>query len=445
MAEDIRSFINDYNELLRQYPDRQDEIKQIVRGSSTDGEAQFKIRQLLQGLDNEGRAYKADSAAAMSKALNSWPDREEKIELPTTASVLKSLGYADKKDKSGKVTKIAQEQFVEDYVKKPKTLTTDLAEKKPQFGTKSADILRQAFRESLNDVQEYKTKERREAVLNGTAEDSPWYDKVAAKLMPIFAPAERDAYLRGEDPSIGDYAADLGGNALMLVPSAKYVQLAGKIPGVAAAGAKVASKSPRAAKIISGAFGNSVAPAGTEALQFAGDAVDSDREAKYNSSRAVLGALTNYGVNDILLRNAAALNRVLLDKDAGRAATTEAREALKGASSKITPKDWVQAYVVNKLGDAKAADYAAAKFGIGDGTIKALRANQQEVDDARYAEPELDAENLTAQDQKYIMMILEDPDIITESKDTGFRMWFATRGNELLRDTPHHVPTMEVK
>lgn len=445
MAEDIRSFINDYNELLRLHPESQEDIKQIVRESSTDGEAQFKIRQLLQGIDDEGRAPKADSTYAMSKALNSWPDRESKIELPTTATVLKSLGYADDKDKDGNVTKTAQEQFVEDYLKRPKTMRDDLAAKHPQFGTKSADILQQVFRSSLKDIEVAATQKRREEVLNGTAEDSPWYDKIAAKLMPIFTPSEQSAYLRGEDPSIGDYAADVGGNLMMLVPSAKYVQLAGKIPGIAKAGAMVANKSPRSAKIISGVFGNSVAPVGTEAIQFAGDALDGDREAKFNSSRAVLGALTNYGVNDILLRKAAAMNRVLLDREAGRAATKEATDALKGASNGVSAKDYAQAFVVNKLGDAQAADYAANKFGIGQKTIKALRDNAQEVDDERYPKAPIDTTGLTDKDKMYIGMIMDNPDIVNTSKDTGFRMWFATRGNELLRGSEYHVPTWEVK
>lgn len=476
MAEDIRSFINDYNDLLRLHPEAQEDIKQIVKESSTDGEAQFKIRQLLQGLDNEGRAPKADSTYAMSKALNSWPDREDKIELPTTATVLKSLGYADDKDKNGNVVKTAQEQFVEDYLKKPKTMRDDLAEKKPQFGTKSEEILKRAFRESVYDIGEQQTKKRREEVINGTAEDSPWYDKLAGRvLLPAFGDRQREAYLRGEDPSLGDYAADVGGNMMMLVPSAKYVQLAGKVPGVAKVGQLASTKlSPVASKLGASLFGNTVAPVGSEVFQYAGDVMGnapeselnispignvdvqySDqpnkvREPKFNSSRAILGSLANFGVNDILLRGAGKAGRVLFDTETAGQIKKQARQALKGAANDVTAKDYAQAYVVNKMGGKKAADYAAASLHLDPKLIKDLRTNAQEVDDARYYDAEdernriLDAAQ-SAQDEKYLKMILDDPEIINKSNDTGFRMWFVTRGNDLLRGTTVHVPTLEVK
>lgn len=459
MAEDIRSFINDYNELLRQYPDRQDEIKQIVQGSSTDGEAQYKIRQLLQGLDNEGRAYKSDSTTAMSKALNSWPDREEKIELPTAAAVIKDLGYADDKDKKGNVTKTAQEKFVEDYLKRPKTMRDELAEKKPQFGTKSADILKQVFTASVYDIADKETKKRREEVINGTAEDSPWYDKLAGKvLLPLFGDRQREAYLRGEDPSLGDYAADVGGNLMMLVPSAKYVQLAGKVPGVAKAGQLASTKiSPVASKLGASLFGNTVAPVGSEVLQYAGDQFHDNevnrRDPQFNSSRAVLGSLANFGVNDIILRGAGKAGRVLFDTETSGQIKKQAREALKGASNDVTAKDYAQAYVVNKMGGKKAADYAAASLQIDPQLLKDLRQNADDVDAARYFDQEAENAKLNMmleeaqsnQDRKYLEMIQKDPNVIKNSTDTGFRMWFVTRGNDLLRGTSLHVPTLEVK
>ena len=456
MAEDIRSFINDYNELLRLHPESQEDIKQIVRESSTDGEAQYKIRQLLQGLDDEGRAPKADSTYAMSKALNSWPDRAEKIELPTTATVLKSLGYADDKDKDGNVTKTAQEQFVEDYLKRPKTMRDDLAAKHPQFGTKSADILQQVFRSSLKDIEVAATQKRREEVINGTAEDSPWYDKLAGKvLLPLFGDRQREAYLRGEDPSLGDYAADVGGNMMMLVPSAKYVQLAGKVPGVAKAGQLASTKlSPVASKLGASLFGNTVAPVGSEVMQYAGDQFHDNevnaRDPQFNSSRAILGSLANFGVNDILLRGAGKAGRVLFDTETAGQIKKQAREALKGASNDISAKDYAQAYVVNKLGGKKAADYAAASLHMDPKLLKDLRLNAQEVDDARYYDAEEERNRIleaaqSAQDEKYLKMILDDPEIINKSNDTSFKMWFVTRGNDLLRGTTVHVPTLEVK
>jgi hypothetical protein len=360
--------------------------------------------------------------------------------------VLSSLGYKDSKDKDRKVTKTAQEKFIDDYLSKRNYLTEKLAKKVPGFGTKSADILKQAFTESVKDVADNETKKRREEVLSGTAEDTPWYDWIAAKAMPLFANRELEAYKRGEDPSIGDYASDLGGNALMMVPGSGYVKVMQKVPLAAKVLSGVANKLPNAAKVAEGVVGNSVAPVATEGLQFAGDAIDSDRTAKYNTSAALMGALTNYGVNDLLLRKAGQLNKLLLDNEAGRKATTEARDALKGASTgNIKANDVLQAYVVNKLGDGRAAEYAATRFGIDPKTLKAVRQNIEEIDNERYPEKPVDMDGLTDVDSMYIQRIIDNPESVFDDADTDFKMWFATRGNELLRGTKYHVPTLEVK
>lgn len=416
----------------------------------TDDQARFEILRSILPEDNEG-TIKMPIDTTVANQFKGWPRREEEIKIPSAASVLKTLGYADTKDKKGNVTKLAAEKFVEDYPKKRKYITEKLEEKDKSIGKKADDILKQVFRESVYDIADKQTAERREAVISSTAEDSPWYDKLASKAMTIFTPREKDAYMRGEDPTVGDYVADIGGNALMVVPGAKYAQLASKVPGVVKAGQAVASKLPRATKVISSVFGNSVAPVGTEVLQYAGDAVDPDAEAELNTSRAVLGALTNIGVNDILIPKGAALNRMLLDREAGRAATRELNQSLRGANP--APK-WIdpQAYVVNKLGNVQASDYAANKFGIGKETMEALRQNEKDIDDVRYRKPEKEAAAAQAVldaaqdevDKKYLQMVIDNPEILKTSTDTGFKMWLVTRGNDLLRGTSYHRPAWDI-
>ena len=419
----------------------------------TDDQSRYEILRRFLPQDEEGTiVMPIDTTVA--KQFEGWPRREEEIKIPSAQTVLKGLGYEDRKDKKGKVTKSAQEIFVDDYLKRPKYLTEKLSKDKA-FGTKSADILKTLFRESVYDIADKETQKRREEVISGTAEDTPWYDWLAAKAMPIFTPREQEAYLRGEDPSLGDYAADIGGNALMMVPAAKYAQVATKIPGVVKAGKFLASKGnagERAAKVISSVFGNSAAPVATETLQYVGDAIDPNAEAEFNTSRAALGALTNIGVNDVLIPKAAALNKMLLDNQASRQATKEAREALRGAVTGKVPTIDPQAYLVNKLGNSRAADYAATKFGIGKETMDALRQNEKDIDDIRYGKDVREANALNALmesnieelDKKYIQKIIDNPDELLYSDDTGFKMWLITRGNDLLRGTKYHRPTWEV-
>ena len=455
---------NVYDDIRERMMDTEDstELKKFNEARAkamTDDQARYNILRGLVGADKEG-TLQMPMDTTQAKLYNGWPVREEEIAIPTTANVLSSLSYKDVKDNNGNVTKTAQEQFIEDYLKKPKYLVKELEKKNKGFGSKSADILREAFKESVYDEAERKTRERRESVMNATAEDATITDKILSPFMSLFMSNQKEAYMRGEDPSIGDYMADIGGNALMFVPGEGWVTAASKVPKVAPAVARVANvattKAPRLAPKVVGmtksVAGNAVAPVATEGLQYLGDAIDSDRDAAYNSSRAVLGTLTNVGVNDLLLRNAGKIGRLLLDKDAGRAATKEARAALKGASTGTSDKvfrnaigqDNLQAYVVNKLGGDRSADLAASQLGMSPKVLKDLRENSRDVNDSRYPQREIDMEGLDPIDVMYIQKVIENPSMVTDSKDTDFKMWYATRGNELLRGTEYHTPTWEV-
>ena len=429
----------------KQY-DKMQQISDALRQSKTDDQARYVVRKALAGVDNEGtsKVFPEDSIA-VNHFIQNWPSRGEELTVPSTAAVLASLDYKDSKGKDGQVTKTAQEKFIDDYLSKRNYVTNQLERKVPGFGSKTADILKQAFVESVKDEAEREEQKQREEALNPSMDDDMvgW---LTSRAMDLLGSRQKSAYMRGEEPSVGDYLSDYGGNALMLVPGAGYVKALQKVPGVAKALTGLSGKWPKFTKIAEGMVGNSVAPAATEGLQFVGDAIDSDRTAKYNTSAALMGALTNYGVNDILLRKAGQLNRLLLDNEAGRTATTEARNALKGASDgNIKAKDVLQAYVVNKLGDGRAAEYAATRFGIDPKTLKAVRQNITDIDDERYPEQPLPTEGLTEQDSMYIQKIIDNPESVFDDTDTDFKMWFATRGNELLRGTKYHVPTLEVK
>lgn len=432
-------------------------LNESIKKAITDDQARFEILRGIMPVDNEGTT-ELPADTSLANMYNNWPRREEEVKIPTTKDIISSLDFKDVKDEDGNVT-TAQEQFIAEYLKRPKNLTEKLEKKRPDFGSHSKELLKRAFQQSVYDVQEAQTQKRREEVLNATAEDATLMDKALSPFMSLFMNSQKKAYMRGEDPSVGDYASDILGNALMAVPGAGYIKVGSKIPlvgkGVTKAAEWVATKAPkagpRATAVLKSVGGNAVAPFATEGLQYAGDAIDSDRTADYNLGRAVLGTLTNIGVNDILVRGAGGVNKLLLDRQAAREVSKDVANTLKGkASDKIGIGDAVQAYVVNKLGDQKAAEYAANKLGIGQETVKAWRKDSEDTDNARYINKEAEEQAIlnAAQDEvdaKYLQMIVDNPDVLKFSNDTGFKMWLVTRGNDLLRGTSIHRPSWEVQ
>ena len=81
---------------------------------------------------------------------------------------------------------------------------------------------------------------------------------------------------------------------------------------------------------------------------------------------------------------------------------------------------------------------------ISPATLKAINEDKARIDEARYPKAPMPTD-IDETDAKYIKQIVDNPKKIYESNDTDFKMWFATRGNELLRGTEYHVPTWEVK
>ena len=108
----------------------------------TDDQTRYEILRRILPQDNEGTiVMPIDSTTA--KMFEGWPRREEEIQVPTAASVLKNLGYSDSKDKKGNVTKLAAEKFVEEYPNKRKYLIEKLEKNNKGIGKKSEDILRE--------------------------------------------------------------------------------------------------------------------------------------------------------------------------------------------------------------------------------------------------------------------------------------------------------------
>lgn len=53
--------------------------------------------------------------------------------------------------------------------------------------------------------------------------------------------------------------------------------------------------------------------------------------------------------------------------------------------------------------------------------------------------------DITEEDEKYLRMISENPDILQFSQDDGFKIWLLKRGHRLLQGTPAHRPLWEIE
>lgn len=125
------------------------------------------------------------------------------------------------------------------------------------------------------------------------------------------------------------------------------------------------------------------------------------------------------------------------------------RQSLK---TPFTPTNMAKTYVVNQIG---SSDPDIAK-----GAISSLTAGKVDADKVRKSAAESKAKtqaqsavskilsaspDLTEEDQKYLRMVEKNPDVVKFSQDDGFKQWLLLRGNEILKGTPAHRPTWEVR
>lgn len=125
------------------------------------------------------------------------------------------------------------------------------------------------------------------------------------------------------------------------------------------------------------------------------------------------------------------------------------RQSLKAP---FTPANMAKTYVVNQIG---SSDPDIAK-----GAISSLTAGNVDADKVRKSAADSKAKtkaqsavskilsaspDLTEEDQKYLRMVEKNPDVVKFSQDAGFKQWLLLRGNEILKGTPAHRPTWEVR
>lgn len=110
-----------------------------------------------------------------------------------------------------------------------------------------------------------------------------------------------------------------------------------------------------------------------------------------------------------------------------------------------SPANILKVYGVNLTGNNLPE--AAASTGV---DIKPLLELKKEAAEDRAAKAsdvlgKSGRSDITEEDEKYLRMISENPDILQFSQDDGFKIWLLKRGHRLLQGTPAHRPLWEVK
>lgn len=114
-----------------------------------------------------------------------------------------------------------------------------------------------------------------------------------------------------------------------------------------------------------------------------------------------------------------------------------------------SPSNILKVYGVNLAGNnsPEAATAAGNMLGL---DVKAMTKNKEETKKERQASKASDVlgksgrSDLTAEDEKYLRMISENPKILKFSQDDGFKIWLLKRGHRLLQGTPAHRPLWDV-
>lgn len=115
-----------------------------------------------------------------------------------------------------------------------------------------------------------------------------------------------------------------------------------------------------------------------------------------------------------------------------------------------SPSNILKVYGVNLAGNniPEAATAAGNMMGL---DVKAMTKEKEETKKEHQASKASDVlgksgrSDLTAEDEKYLKMISENPKILKFSRNDGFKIWLLKRGHRLLQGTPAHRPLWEVE
>ena len=261
--------------------------------------------------------YTQDVLRNFGEQVPAWVSAELQPETPTIPTmdvILDALKDQIKDDpKNAKGARTREQKFLEDFPKKQAEWEKAIVSN-PQFGERGWEFVKEAWKAALHDETEKKMKAERIATLRGEREEG--WKAIPAQIggfaASVFRPREWEAYERGEEPTWKDYLGDIAETGLMAIPGTSYVGGASRVIGaVPKVGPRVASFIAKN-RAIANILGNAVAPVTGEALDAAmyGEGDPNIERQDFSAMDALLGTLTNMGVNYRLFRDLGGGGRV---------------------------------------------------------------------------------------------------------------------------------------
>lgn len=439
--------------------------------------------------------YTQDVLRNFGEQVPAWVSAELQPETPTIPTmdvILDALKDQIKDDpKKAKGARTREQKFLEDFPKKQAEWKKAIVSN-PQFGERGWEFVKEAWKAASIDKMHSDMAKERTATLRGEREEG--WKAIPAQIggfaASVFRPREWEAYERGEEPTWKDYIGDIAETGLMAIPGTSYVggasRVIGAFPKVGPKVANVIAKNRAIANI----FGNAVAPVSGEALDAAmyGEGDPNIERQDFSAMDALLGTLTNMGVNYRLFRDIGG---------GGRVATGElTRGSTGGIRGRV--RDLIESFgktraerglpapttragrllellemgapteIVNRIGrDADAqmalASLAGRAGGLGASLVGAenidltkeiprmRESEHQAMRDRATASQILKIEqtdgNLTERDKDYLKAVRENPGVMkfgyvpdegSEKKGRSsedFNLWLLEKGHKLLRGT----------
>ena len=438
--------------------------------------------------------YTQDVLRNFGVQVPAWVSAELQPETPTIPTmdvILDALKDHIKDDpKKAKGARTREQKFLEDFPKKQAEWKKAIVAN-PQFGKRGWEFVKEAWKAASIDKMNADIAKERSATLRGEREEG--WKAIPAQIggfaASVFRPREWEAYERGEEPTWKDYLGDIAETGLMAVPGTSYVGVAsrviGAVPKVGPRVANVIAKNRAIANIL----GNAVAPVTGEALDAAmyGEGDTNIERQDFSAMDALLGTLTNMGVNYRLFRDLGGGGRVAtgeLTRSSTGGIRGRVRDLLesfgKTRAERGLPAPTTRAgrvlellemgaptEIVNRIGrDADAqmaiASTAGRAGGIGASLIGSDRDLTKEIPQKREEEHqamrdratasqilkiETTYPDLTERDKDYLKAVRENPGVMkfgyvpdegAEKKGRStddFNLWLLEKGHKLLRGT----------
>ena len=438
--------------------------------------------------------YTQDVLRNFGVQVPAWVSAELQPETPTIPTmdvILDALKDHIKDDpKKAKGARTREQKFLEDFPKKQAEWKKAIVSN-PQFGKRGWEFVKEAWKAASIDKMNADIAKERSATLRGEREEG--WKAIPAQIggfaASVFRPREWEAYERGEEPTWKDYLGDIAETGLMAVPGTSYVggasRVIGAVPKVGPRVANVIAKNRAIANIL----GNAVAPVTGEALDAAmyGEGDTNIERQDFSAMDALLGTLTNMGVNYRLFRDLGGGGRVAtgeLTRSSTGGIRGRVRDLLesfgKTRAERGLPAPTTRAgrvlellemgaptEIVNRIGrDADAqmaiASTAGRAGGIGASLIGSDRDLTKEIPQKREEEHqamrdratasqilkiETTYPDLTERDKDYLKAVRENPGVMkfgyvpdegAEKKGRStddFNLWLLEKGHKLLRGT----------